>query len=171
VRALLRGLLAVVALAQAELGVWGIAAPRSLFNEYPGFGHHWIRELGSYNEHLVRDFAAAELGFAVLLLCAALWFGRRLVLVAGGAFLAATVPHLAYHLTTTDAFSTADNTASLVGFALEMAVVIAAMVVVQRPTPSTPAIRAADDGLKGETDAETETSGASRARSVPSPHL
>ena len=68
-----------MALAQAELGLWGIASPRSLYDHYPGFAHHWISALGPYNEHLIRDFAAAELGFAVMLVCAAIWFERRLV--------------------------------------------------------------------------------------------
>ena len=49
----------------------------------------WISALGTYNEHLIRDYAAAELGFAVLLVAAAVWFEQRLVLVAGAAFLAA----------------------------------------------------------------------------------
>ena len=43
--------------------------------------------MGPYDQHLVRDFAAMELGFAVLLVCAAIWFERRLVLVAGAASL------------------------------------------------------------------------------------
>ena len=150
--------LVLVAASQAELGLWGTAAPRSLFDNYPGFGHHWIRALGAYNEHLIRDFAGAELGFALLLLCAAIWFERRLVLIAGGAFLAATLPHFAYHLTTTDAFSTADNTASLAGFGLELAVVIGAMTV-------------ATQTQKGEPDAQTATRRAPRTRSVPSSHL
>jgi alkylhydroperoxidase family enzyme len=30
--------------------------------------------MGPYDEHLVRDFAAMELGMAVLLACAAIWF-------------------------------------------------------------------------------------------------
>jgi hypothetical protein len=131
-RAAARAALGLVALAQAEIGVWGIAAPHSFFTIYPGLGHHWVAPLGSYNEHLVRDYAAAELGFAVLLACAAIWFERRLVLVAGAAFLAATVPHFAYHLTTTDHLSTTDNTASLGGFLLELMVVVWAMVVVTK---------------------------------------
>jgi hypothetical protein len=130
--------LALVAAAQAEIGVWGIAAPHSFYFTYPGFGHHWVAALGGYNEHLVRDFAGAELGFAVLLLCAAIWFERRLVLVAGAAFLAATLPHFAYHLTTTGAFDTQDNAASLSGFVVEMVLVAAAMVAVTRP-PAAPA--------------------------------
>jgi hypothetical protein len=127
--------LTIVALAQAEIGIWGLLAPHSFYTSYPGAGHHWVSALGPYNEHLVRDFAAMELGFAVLLLAAAIWFGRRLVLVAGTAFLTATLPHLAYHLTTTESFSTTDNTASLVGFALEIGLVLAAMLFSARESP------------------------------------
>jgi hypothetical protein len=124
--------LALVALAQAEVGVWGLLAPHSFYASYPGAGRHWVSVLGPYDEHLVRDFAAMELGFAVLLGCAAVWFERRLVLVAGAAFLAATLPHFAYHLTTTDRLSTADDLASLGGFAVELALVVAAMTVAAR---------------------------------------
>ena len=124
--------LAIVALAQAEIAIWGLLSPHSFYTSYPGAGHHWVSALGPYNEHLIRDFAAAELGFAVLLLGTAIWFSRTLVLVAGAAFLAATLPHFAYHLTTTDSFSTGDNLASLGGFAVEVVVVIAAMVAVSR---------------------------------------
>jgi hypothetical protein len=136
-RTVARAGLALVAAGQAEIGVWGLIAPHSLFDGYPGAGHHWIRALGSYNEHLLRDFAAAELGFAILLGAAALWFDRRLVLVAGGAFLAATIPHFAYHLTTTDSFKTADNIGSLAGFAVELAVVAAVMLTALKSEGST----------------------------------
>lgn len=119
--------LLLVAAAQAELAIWGLVAPHSFFRSYPGGGHHWVAALGTYNEHLVRDFAGAELGFALLLLAAAVWFERRVVLIAGAAFLAATLPHFIYHLTTTGSFSTTDNLASLGGFLLELVVVIAAI--------------------------------------------
>src|SRR5947209_1838488 len=91
--------LALVAVPQAEIGIWGLLAPHSFYRQFPGAGHHWVSGLGVYNEHLVRDYAAAQLGFAVLLIAAAIWFQRRLVLATGAAFLAATLPHLAYHLT------------------------------------------------------------------------
>ena len=64
--------------------------------------------------------------------CAFLWFARRLVLVVGVAFLAATVPHFAYHLTTTGNFSTVDNELSLGGFIVEIGLVAAAMMVAGR---------------------------------------
>lgn len=121
--------LVLVGAAQAELAIWGLVAPHSLYNSYPGAGRHWISALGPYNEHLIRDFAAAELGFAVLLLAAAVWFTRTLVLAAGIAFLVATIPHFIYHLTTTGSFSTGDNIASLGGFVLELALIGIAMAV------------------------------------------
>ena len=93
--------LGLVAAAQVEVGIWGLIAPRSFFANFPGAAHQWVAALGVYNEHLVRDYAASELGFAFLLAAAAWFFERRLVLVAGVAVLAATLPHFAYHLTTT----------------------------------------------------------------------
>ncbi len=133
-RTAFRAGLALVGAAQAELALWGLIAPHSLYSDYPGFGRHWISALGPFNEHLIRDYAAAELGFAVLLVCMAIWFERRLVLVGGAAFLAATVPHFAYHLATTDHLPAADNAASLTAFAVEIAVVAGAMVISTRPS-------------------------------------
>jgi hypothetical protein len=127
--------LALVAAAQAEIGVWGLIAPHSLFAGYPVPGHHWISELGAYNQHLVRDYAATELGFAVLLFSAAIWFDRRVVLIAGVAFLSTTLPHFAYHLTTTSSFTAGDNAASLGGFMLEIVLVYGAMVSAARLPP------------------------------------
>ena len=131
-RSVARTALALVAAAQAEIGIWGVIAPHGFFTTFPGFGRHWVAPLGAFNEHLVRDYAAAELGFAVLLACAAIWFERRLVVVAGAAFLVATLPHFAYHLTTTGHLSAADNTASLGLFVLELMVVVWAMVAVSK---------------------------------------
>jgi len=124
--------LALVAAAQAQVGIWGLVSPRGFFENFPGAGHHWVAGLGPYNEHLVRDFAAASLGLAVLMLAAAISFGAQLVLVAGCAFLFATVPHFAYHLTTTDSLSTADDIASLGAFVVELMLVVVAMLIAIR---------------------------------------
>jgi hypothetical protein len=131
-RLLARGALLLAGAAQAEIGIWGLIAPHSFFTTYPGLGHHWVSALGPYNEHLLRDYAATELGFAVLLATAAIWFERRLVLVAAVAFLAATLPHLAYHLTTTGSFSSGDNVGSLGGFAVELVLVSGAALIAWR---------------------------------------
>lgn len=132
-----RPALLLVAAGQAQVGVWGELSPHSFFTTFPGFGHHWVAMFGTYNEHLVRDYAAAELGFALLLVLAAVWFERRVVLVAGAAFLAGTLPHFIYHLTTTSMMSTGDNVASLGAFAAEIVAVAAVMFTVAG-TPSPP---------------------------------
>jgi hypothetical protein len=133
-----RAALIIVGLGNAEVGVWGEISPRGFYGNFPAPGHHWVAALGPYNEHLIRDYSAAEIGFAVLLMCMAVWFTeRRLVLAGGLAFLAANLPHFAYHLTTTGSFGTADNIASLGSFVLEMAVVAAAMRVAWQQTPTT----------------------------------
>jgi hypothetical protein len=127
---LARAGLLVVAAFQAEIGVWGSIAPHSFYASYPGGSQHWVSVMGPYDEHLVRDFAAMELGMAVLLVCAAIWFERRLVLAAGAAFLAATIPHFAYHLTTTGMLPSSDDVISLGGFVVEMAIIAGAMAAV-----------------------------------------
>jgi hypothetical protein len=137
--------LVLVAAAQAEIGLWGLLAPHSFYIGFPGAGHHWVAPLGPYNQHLVRDYAASELGLAVLLAAAAIWWERRLVLIAGTAFLVATVPHFAYHLTTTDNLSTADNGVSLGLFALEIVVVGGAMARAYAGPPRRPAAERSAD--------------------------
>lgn len=127
-----RAALALVAAAQAEVGVWGEVAPHSFYKNFPGFGRHWVAAIGPYDEHLVRDYASAEIGLAVLLACAAIWFTRQVVLIAGAAFLAGTLPHFVFHLTTTDDLPSIDNALSLGGFVLEMALVAVAMAIAIR---------------------------------------
>jgi hypothetical protein len=132
VSALARILLGLVAAAQAEVGVWGAVAPRSFYDSFPGFGRHWASPIGPYDEHLLRDYASAEIALAVLLACAAIWFSRQVVLIAGAAFLAGTLPHFVYHLTTTDKLTSLDNALSLGGFVVEMVLVVVAMAIVIR---------------------------------------
>lgn len=130
---LARTLLGLVALGQVEVGAWGEAAPHSFYENFPGFGRHWVSPIGAYDEHLIRDYASAEIGLAVLLACAAIWFTRQVVLIAGAAFLAGTLPHFIFHLTTTDKLPAVDNALSLGAFVAEMVLVAAAMAIVLRP--------------------------------------
>lgn len=131
--ALARTFLGLVAVAQIEVGAWGEVAPRSFYENFPGFGRHWVSSIGAYDEHLIRDYASAEIGLAVLLACAAIWFTRQVVLIAGAAFLAGTLPHFIFHLTTTDKLPAVDNALSLGGFVVEMVLVAAVMAIVLRP--------------------------------------
>jgi hypothetical protein len=107
------------------LAAWILITPKGFYDDFPGGSSHWVSVLPPYNEHLERDFGAASLGLAVLAALAALWMERRVVQVAAITILVAGIPHLAYHATTTDHYSTGDNIASLTGLALDVLVPLA----------------------------------------------
>ena len=102
------------------VAAWILIAPRGFYDTFPGGGTHWVSALPPYNEHLERDFGATGLGLAVLTALAAFWMERRVVQAAAIALFVAGVPHLAYHATTTDRYSTGDNIVSLSGLALDV---------------------------------------------------
>ena len=114
----LRGGLLFLAVTPGVLAAWILLAPRSFYDDFPGGGREWVSALPPYNEHLLRDFGSANLGFLVLLVAAAVLLERRLVQVALVAYAASALPHFIYHVTTTDALSTTDNVLSLGGQAL-----------------------------------------------------
>jgi hypothetical protein len=118
-RGLIRFALIYLVVAIGGLAVWILIAPEGFYDNFPGGSAHWVSALPPYNEHLERDFGAAALGLAVLALLAALWMERRVIQAAAISLFAAGVPHLVYHLTTTEHYSTGDNVGSLTGLALD----------------------------------------------------
>jgi hypothetical protein len=130
-----RVVLAVWAVASVQLGIWATFAPRSFFDDYPGFGRHWVRVDGPYNEHLVRDFGALNLALAVVTIAALVTLSRPMVIAVAVAWLAWGVPHLVYHLRHLDVYATDDKVLNVV--ALSALPVLAAVVLVltlRRPT-------------------------------------
>jgi hypothetical protein len=121
---IMRAGLVVLALPSAVIAVWGLISPRGFYGSFPGAGRHWVSALPPYNEHLLRDFAAASLAIVVFLVGAAIVLERRAIQVALIAFLAYTIPHLGYHLTTTDHYSTSDNLGSLGGFIVTLVIAL-----------------------------------------------
>jgi hypothetical protein len=112
---LVRAGLAVLAFVQGVLAVWALGAPRAFYDDFPGGGRSWVSPLGPYDEHLVRDVGALSLALTVVLVAALVWPERRLVLAAGLAYLAWSVPHLVFHLTADDVLPTGDRIASEAG--------------------------------------------------------
>lgn len=102
------------------VSAWILIAPQGFYEEFPAGPAEWVSALPPYNEHLERDFGAATLGLAALAGLAAVWMERRLVQAAGIALFAASLPHTAYHLTTTGSYSTADNILSLGALLIQM---------------------------------------------------
>jgi hypothetical protein len=131
-RGLIRAGLVLLALPSALIAVWVLSSPRGFYDSFPGFGRHWVSALPPFNEHLMRDFGAANLTIALVLLGAAVFCERRLVQVAVVAFFIGTLPHFIYHLTTTDHYSTSDNIASLGAFVLELLIAFGVWVLTLR---------------------------------------
>jgi hypothetical protein len=119
-RAPIRIALIYLAVTIGILAIWILLAPRDFYDNFPGGSVHWVSALPPYNEHLERDFGAASLGLALLAGLAAYWMEKRVIQAAAVALLATGLPHLIYHLTTTEHYSTGDNVASLIGLALDV---------------------------------------------------
>jgi hypothetical protein len=144
-RGLIRFALIYLAATIGLVAAWILIAPKGFYDSFPGGSTHWVSALPPYNEHLERDFGAAGMGLAVLAGLAAFWMERRLVQVAAISLLVGGLPHLAYHLTTTGHYSTADNVGSLSGLALDAILPLALLYLVSEgaqapattPPPST----------------------------------
>jgi hypothetical protein len=121
-----RVVLVVWAAVSVQLGIWATFAPRSFYDDYPGFGREWVRVNGPYNEHFVRDFGALNLALAVVTIAALVTMSRPMVIAVAVAWLAWSVPHLVYHLRHLDVFSTGDKVVNvfLLGSLPVLAVVV-----------------------------------------------
>jgi hypothetical protein len=128
----LRGGLAVLAVTPAWVGIWATVAPRGFYDNFPGGGHHWVTAVGAYDEHLVRDVGALYLGSLVMLAFAFAWLDRRLVQAALVSYAVAGVPHLAYHASSLDGFSTGDAVAEIAGLALNVVLPLALLPATRR---------------------------------------
>jgi hypothetical protein len=78
---------------EALLGLWTAIFPESFYDDVPT-----VDLTPPFSEHLFRDFGGATLGLAIVLVAAAIWLEKRLVIVALLAYLAFAAPHLGFHL-------------------------------------------------------------------------
>ena len=136
---LTRAGLVLLALPSAVIAGWTLIAPRAFYDDFPGGGRHWVSALPPYNEHLLRDFGAASLAIVVFLIGAAIILERRVIQLALVAFIAYSIPHFVYHLTTTEQYSSSDNVASLGGFVVTIALAIALLVLNRETTKASAA--------------------------------
>jgi hypothetical protein len=122
----MRPALALLAIGPAWVGIWATIAPRSFYDNFPG-PSSWVSPLGAYDEHLVRDVGAFELGLLVVTLFALVTLERRVVQAALVATVISGLPHLIYHLTATEPLSTWDNILSLTALAAPVLIAVAVL--------------------------------------------
>lgn len=97
-----RGGLWFLAVVEIAVGLVATLAPRAFYDHVP-----WVDRIPPYSEHLMRDYGAMNLALALVIVTAAITMERRLVRVALGAYLLFAVPHLAFHVTHLENFTTA----------------------------------------------------------------
>jgi|SRR5215211_2574296 hypothetical protein len=135
---LVRVCLLLLALTPLFVGAGTLFFPHAFYGDFPPGSRHWVDRLGPYNEHLLTDFGGALLGQAALLLLAAWWLDRRVVIAALVASMVQSTAHFTFHLTTTEAYSTSDNVASLVGLVFSVLLSVALLAYTATATGSRP---------------------------------
>lgn len=118
--------LAILAFQGLLSGIWATAAPRSFYDDFPGFGLSWVAPDGPFNEHLMRDYGALNLALGIVALAAMIWLTRGLVIATAIAWIVYSIPHIVYHVLNGDAYDTADHVAIVASlfFAPVVAIVV-----------------------------------------------
>ena len=88
------------------MGGWAFFRPAGFFADFPYPGADWVSTLGTYNEHLMRDFGSAQIGLGL----AGIIVGVRRSRAGISAVLWGTVVfgslHFGYHVGTFGMFDT-----------------------------------------------------------------
>lgn len=113
-----RILLVALGVPALVIGAWAAFAPRSFYEDFPGFGQLWVRPDGPFNEHLVRDVGELNLALAFVTLAAVVWCTPLLVRLVAGACLVEGVPHLVYHLRHLDPIASDAKVSSIAGLVI-----------------------------------------------------
>jgi hypothetical protein len=96
-----RGGLLLLAGEAGLIGVHALFFPWYFYNHFL-FGRGWVKMLPPYNEHITRDLGALYIGFFVILGYAVLKLSKDLVNGAILGFVAATIPHMIFHIVHAD---------------------------------------------------------------------
>jgi hypothetical protein len=112
-----RAVLGALGAIQLVNGVWALFAPSSFYGDFP-FGRGWVAALPAYNEHLMRDVGELFLATGLVLVLAAFWLERRLVLTAIWSYLLWAVPHAIYHFFNLEPYGTGDAIGNVIALSL-----------------------------------------------------
>jgi hypothetical protein len=125
--------LAFLALTELPTGLWAVVDPKGWYDNFPGFGRHWISVSGPYNQHLATDAGAGFLAVGVLLVIAFVLVDHRVfVQTALVTFLVQDVPHFVFHLVHHEGLSASDKVTGVGGLGFDAVVAALLLVVVSR---------------------------------------
>ena len=122
-----RAVLVALGAVQVLNGLYALFWPSGFYDDFPA-GRGWVADYPAYSEHLVRDVGALFVAIGVLMLLAALWFTRPLVVAALVTWLLFAVPHATFHVLNPEG----DRVANAVTLLVAVVVPVALLVVVMR---------------------------------------
>jgi len=108
---------ALLALSAAVVGGWAEFAPRSFYEKFPGFGHHWVSTAGPYDEHLVRDVGGLYLALLIITIWSVLRGEPEMLRMTGAGWLVFNLAHLGFHANHLDGLSIGDKIGQLASLA------------------------------------------------------
>jgi hypothetical protein len=123
----LRAGLWFLAFVEVVVGLVATFAPRAFYDYVP-----WVDRIPPYSEHLMRDYGAMNLALALVVVAAATTMERRMVRVALGAYLLFAVPHLVFHVTHLENFTTAAVVGQTAALAVAAVLPVALLILTRR---------------------------------------
>jgi 4-carboxymuconolactone decarboxylase len=141
----IRGLLLALGIPQAAIGLWALVASRSFYDEFPA-GQGWVSALGPFDEHLVIDVGALFVAIGAVMVLAAAWMRRPLVLTATVAWLLFALPHTIWHLTDLGPLSTGDAIGNVVTLAWTVGAPLVVLWLLRQPAATSAPAPAPDGG-------------------------
>ncbi len=124
---LLRAGIWFLAIVTAAVGLLAMLLPRTFYQRVP-----WVALDPLYSEHLMRDFGAMNLALALVVVVAGVTMERLLVRTVLGALLLFAVPHLIFHATHVEHFSTSAAATELVALTIAAALPAALLILTRR---------------------------------------
>jgi hypothetical protein len=124
---LVRGGLGILALVQLGTGLWQLLLPDGFYRDFPT-----VSLAPPFNEHLMRDFGAANIAFGIIVVGVAVWLEKRYVALVLLAYLAFSVPHAVFHFTHLHDASAADVVFQLVSLGSAVVLPLAVLAITPR---------------------------------------
>jgi hypothetical protein len=121
------GLLALAA-GGLWVGAWATFAPQSFYDDFPGFGRHWVAMDGAYNQHLISDVGGLNLALGVITVVAAINLAPAFVRAVAVGWLVYSVPHLLYHATHLHGFDGSDQVMNIVSLSFNVVVPVLVLI-------------------------------------------
>lgn len=122
--------MALLAIPNLVAGAWAIIAPRSWYDDFPGWAPRLVAAIPPFNEHLATDAGAGLLATGIAAAIGAWWPRRPVVVATMATYVAFALPHAVYHLTHPSALLTSREDA--VNAATLIVAAVAALIVLTR---------------------------------------